>query len=318
MLPIIDETEEYIDPIVSPGIKDSRNHCNSCVSGRRAMVNKVWCQEIVRKWFYAKDKPPHAQVFTEPRCQNHVATWYLLYRWLIFAAWAAIIVCSFFELGSIEPLVYYEKWPIYLTNWDLVLGVSQGLLGCLLVSKRWKLQQISGFDPFTLTTGSMERFYWFLYVVTTNVAICVTVTYWLSVYNPKIHHMDPLNIMLHVCNSILMMIDFFVTNIPFRLRNFWWPLIIAFFYMMFSLIYYLAGGTDKHGCSYIYKILDWKKPIQSLLVCMGEVVFMIILHSAMCLLAKVKDHVYFKIDKKFGKQLLQTRTPSGRREADIV
>ncbi|XP_076165028.1 protein rolling stone isoform X2 [Ptiloglossa arizonensis] len=286
--------------------------CGSC---RRAMVNKFWCQEVARKWFYKKDEPPHARHFSEPKCQKHVATWYLLYRWLIFTAWASIIVCSIFEFGSYKPMAAYDKWPIYLTNWDLVLGLSQALLGGLLASRRWKLQKVSDFNPSILTLGLTERAYWFLYVVTMNIALGVTVSYWCSIYDPKIHHLDPLNIMLHVCNSILMIIDFCVTNIPFRLKNFWWCLTIVFGYTIFSLIYFFAGGLDKNGYHYIYKILDWKKPVQATLVCLGEAVFITVLYSVVCLLEQIKHRVYVKIGIK---SIIETQNSVTEKRADIV
>lgn len=286
--------------------------------GRRAMVNKLWCQEVARQWFKKKEEPPHARVFSEAKCPQHAPTWYLFYRWFIFVAWTTIIVCSFFELGSYEPLLAYDKWPIYLTNWDLLLGLAQALVGGLVVTKRWRLQKLHDFDPSTLKMGLMENIYWFLYVVTTNVAIVVTVSYWFSVYNPAIHHLDPLNIMLHVCNSILMIVDFCITSIPFRLRNFWWCLIIVFFYVTFTVIYYSAGGLDKHGCHYIYKILDWKKPVPALLVCMGEVAFVCILHFIMCFLAKVKDRLYDKLNNSADKVIVEIEKETVARSIGVV
>ncbi|KOX70314.1 Protein rolling stone [Melipona quadrifasciata] len=286
--------------------------------GRRAMVNKFWCQEPTKKWFYRKDQPPHPRVFSEPKCQKHVATWYLLYRWLIFLAWACILVCSIFEIGSQKPVSAYDTWPIYLTNWDLVLGVGQALLGCFLVLRRWKLQKISDFDPSALMLGSIDKIYWYLYVVTTSTAFGVTITYWCSIFDPRIHHLDPLNIMLHICNSLLMILDFCVTSIPFRLRNIWWCLIIVFLYTVFSLIYYLAGGLDKNGCHYIYKVLDWKKPVQASLVCLGEAILMSILHSSFCFLEKIKSWLYLKVDKKLRKPYAETQISSTEKHANIV
>ncbi|KZC06281.1 PREDICTED: protein rolling stone-like [Dufourea novaeangliae] len=297
-------------------IKDHlRFATNATLCGRRVMVNKIWCQDLARKWFYRKEEPPHARLLTEPKCQKHVANWYLIYRGLIFMAWAVIVVCSIFEFGSFNPMVMYDKWPIYLTNWDLALGLGQASLGLFLVSRRWKLQKLADFDPGYLVLGITERIYWFLFVVTMNIAIVVTITYWCSVYDPKIHHLDPLNVMLHICNSILMFVDFCVTSIPFRLRNFWWCLTIAFLYVMFSLVYYTAGGLDRFGYHYIYKILDWKKPLQATLVCVGEAIFISILYSIMCLLEKVKHRVYGKIG---GRSFDLTQSSIVDKRADIV
>ncbi|GAB1860303.1 Protein rolling stone [Camponotus japonicus] len=244
--------------------------------GRRAMVSKFWCHEIGRRWRQGKQEPPQARVLTEPKCQSHVATCY-------------------------KPLFQYEKWPIYLTNWDVLLGFTQALIGGILVSKRWRLQKIPSFDPCGLKLKSTERLYWFLYVVTTNLAIGVTFCYWFTVYNPEIHQLDPLNIMMHVCNSVLMLVDFVVTSIPFRLRNFWWCLSIAVFYCVFTAIYYIAGGLDKYGYHYIYRVIDWKRPARTLLVCVGGCTFITVLHCVSCMLADVRDRVYRKIAEKLGK-----------------
>lgn len=264
------------------------------------MVNKLWCQKIGQKWRQAvRQEPPQARLLSEPRCQSYVAIWYLSYRWLIFLAWITFVVCSMFEFGSNKPLHQHEKWPIYLTNWDMALGLTQALIGAILVSKRWRLQKILGFDPCGLKLESIERLYWFLYVVTTNIAIGVTVCYWLAVYNPEIHQVDPLNIMMHVCNSMLMLIDLFITSIPFHLQNFWWCLSIVLFYIIFTVFYYIAGGLDKYGYHYIYKVLDWKKPMRTSLICIGGFMFVTVLHCVVCMLANIRDRIYRKTAKKY-------------------
>ncbi|XP_015587928.1 protein rolling stone isoform X2 [Cephus cinctus] len=267
-------------------------------TGRRTMVNKIWWHEIKRKWSCLKSEVPHARLFSEPRWQDHVAVWYLIYRWLIFLSWISIIILSIFEVGSYEPQGNDQKWAIYLTNWDLVLGAAQAFLGCFLVSRRWKSQRESNYQPDNLVFGKLEKVYWFLFVATSSIAIGVTVSYWAAVYDPKIHHVDPLNILLHVCNSILMCLDVCITNIPFRLKHFWWSVAIVTLYAIFSLIYFFAGGLNKDGYDYIYKILDWKVPGRTLLVCLGGFVFVVAVHCLLCLFVKFKDRLHMKINEK--------------------
>ncbi|XP_019696114.1 protein rolling stone isoform X2 [Harpegnathos saltator] len=293
--------------------------------GRQTMVSKLWCREIGRRWRQRQQESPHARLLTEPKCQSHVATWYLFYRWIVLLLWTAIVVCSLCEFGSYELLHIYDKWPIYLTNWDIALGFAQALIGGVLVSKRWRLQRISSFDPCNLRLESTERLYWFLYVVATNIAIGVTVCYWSIVYDPKIHHLDPLNIMLHVCNSVLILIDLFVTSIPFRLRNFWWCLSFVMFYLVFSVIYYAAGGLNKQGYHYIYKILDWKKPMRTVLVCAGGLTFVTVLHCVTCMLANIRDRLYRGIIGKLNSRSMRITTPgetlqlpTGSRKPEMV
>ncbi|KAF7397345.1 hypothetical protein HZH68_008567 [Vespula germanica] len=238
--------------------------------GRQAMLNKFWSYEVLQKYFHTKTEPPHVHLFSQPKCQMYVATWYLLYRWLIFVAWISIIICSIFEFGSYEPLFKWQKWSIYLTNWDLLLGVTQAFLGALIVSKRWRQQKDAAFNPYDMKLTMLEKSYWVFYTVTSTLAVGVTITYWTAVYNPKIHHIDPLNILLHICNSILMFLDLSITT----------------------------GGLDKNGYHYIYKILDWEKPGQTLLICIGGMVFVILMHFVLCLLGNAKDCLYVRITKK--------------------
>ncbi|XP_011334442.1 protein rolling stone isoform X2 [Ooceraea biroi] len=277
--------------------------------GRRAMVSKFWCQEIGRRWRQAgRQELPQARLLTEPRCQPYVGTWYLLYRWMIFLLWASFVICSVFEFGSYKPLQQYEKWLIYLTNWDLLLGFSQALIAGILVSRRWQLQKAAGFDSCGIRFEFTERLYWFLYVVTTNMAIGVTVVYWFAVYNPEIHQLDPLNFMMHVCNSVLMLVDLFVTSVPFRLRSFWWCLSVVMFYLIFSVIYYFAGGVDKYGYHYIYTVLDWTRPARTLLVCAGGLTFVTLLHCVTCMLAEIRNRIYRRITEKRSKPSAQITT----------
>ncbi|XP_076283431.1 protein rolling stone isoform X2 [Lasioglossum baleicum] len=286
-----------------------------CLSYRRAMVNKLWCYDVVQKWFKKKQDPPHGRCFTEPVIQRHVATWFLIYRGLIFASWLAIIVCAFFEFGSWKPWMMYEKWPIYLTNWGIMLGLIQAFIGLLLTTRRWKEQKKLDFDPQNITLGSIEKIFWFMFVIATNTAICVTITYWCCIYDTRIHNPDPLNMMQHACNSVLMLIDFCVTSIPFRLRNFWWCFTLVLLYIVFTLIYYLAGGLDRYGNHFIYKILDWKKPLPTILLCIAEALFVGVIHCVFCCLERAKYQVYMKIG---GKQFDASQLPGRVKQDQVV
>lgn len=265
------------------------------------MVNKLWCQKVAKNLFQQKGEPPHARVFSEAKWNQSVSTSYLVYRSLIFLFWATCVICSFFELGSAKPNPVYEKWPIFVTNWDLVFGLSQSICGLILVVRRWKLQKIPGFDPSTLKLGFLERAYWFLYVLTSSLATAITITYWTLVFDPTIHIFDVLNTLVHVCNCVVMLLDFCVTNIPFLLRCVWWNWTVMLSFSIFSVIYTVAGGTDKDGCHYIYKILDWSKPGASLLYCGFELLLLTVVHLVLCYLSTWKDRIYAKITMMLGR-----------------
>lgn len=60
-----------------------------------------------------------------------------------------------------------------------------------------------------------------------------------------------MNIFVHGINSVLMMADLFVVAHPVRLLHCYWPFSFAMFYIVFNIIYYLAGGTDKYVQVYL-------------------------------------------------------------------
>lgn len=62
---------------------------------------------------------------------------------------------------------------------------------------------------------------------------------------PAEHVLDALNVLVHAANSALMLLDVLLSAHPLRLLHAFWPLLFVFKYLSFSLIYYLAGGTDR-------------------------------------------------------------------------
>ncbi|XP_044013735.1 protein rolling stone-like isoform X2 [Aphidius gifuensis] len=276
------------------------------------MVKNIWCRKLCRdiaSWPRTKSHLysfTNAKQFTEPRYQNNISLGYINYRVIILLLWTIIILCSMFEIGSFKPHGHNYLWPIYLTNWDLTFGFVQSILGFIIVKKRWNLQkQKSSSTPTAPATATADhhhhhnlkydkivKLYWFFYTVTLTLAIGVTASYWILVYNPKYHSIDPLNIMIHVCNSILIICDFIVTNVPLKYRHFWWSISIILIYIIFTIIYFIAGGTDKRGKHCIYDAMDWNKPIKTILLTGGAIICLIIVHCLLCYLTIIKERLY--------------------------
>lgn len=55
---------------------------------------------------------------------------------------------------------------------------------------------------------------------------------------------DVINVTTHVLNSVVSLFDFLLVAHPYRLLHFYWTLIYGLAYVLFTVIYYLAGGTD--------------------------------------------------------------------------
>ncbi|KAJ8670393.1 hypothetical protein QAD02_001652 [Eretmocerus hayati] len=266
------------------------------------MVNKLWCRELARKWYQSSWEPPHPRSLSEPRCEDRVRLWYLLYRYFMLALWLTIVICSVFEIGSSQPTSTGQliKWPIYLTNWDLSFGLAQALLGAYLVMRRWRLQRSDPtFEPSSgLSYGRSERFYWFCYVITSSLALSVSGTYWALVHDPRIHRIDALNLMVHVGNSLLIVTDTLVTRVPMVMGNFWWCPVVVTGYLTFNYVYYALGGLDKRGFHYIYSVIDWDRPARALAYCSLGLSSLVVAHCLMYFVASMRDRNFRRHEDK--------------------
>lgn len=59
------------------------------------------------------------------------------------------------------------------------------------------------------------------------------------------HKIDALNIMVHVLNSIIMLIDLAIVGHPIKMSHAYFTTGIGLAYAIFTGIYFLAGGTDR-------------------------------------------------------------------------
>lgn len=67
-----------------------------------------------------------------------------------------------------------------------------------------------------------------------------------------------LNAEVHIINSVYVLIDLWVVASPLRILHFYIPFIYLTIYLIFTLIYYYAGGLTPDGKSAIYPIMDWE------------------------------------------------------------
>lgn len=61
----------------------------------------------------------------------------------------------------------------------------------------------------------------------------------------EVNNVDAVNLMVHVFNSLIMLIDLAIVGHPIKLTHAYWTMGIGVAYTIFSAIYYLAGGTDR-------------------------------------------------------------------------
>ena len=99
------------------------------------------------------------------------------------------------------------------------------------------------------------KVFWFIYTIAANVGLMLTIGYWTVIYQGQA--VDIRNISKHVLNSVLMLVDTLVSGVPVRMFHTVYAMAFSALYIVFSVIYWTAGGTNIKGNPYIYKALDW-------------------------------------------------------------
>lgn len=79
----------------------------------------------------------------------------------------------------------------------------------------------------------------------------VTLLYWLLLF-PIFRYTTVVDIHLHLINALVIMTDLGLSRLPYWLLHFPFPLAYLSSYIIFSGIYYAAGGTNPDKEDYIY------------------------------------------------------------------
>ncbi|XP_073957118.1 protein rolling stone-like isoform X3 [Choristoneura fumiferana] len=138
--------------------------------------------------------------------------------------------------------------------------------------------------------------YWVLYNISIPVSFMITVFYWCLLrtsadrevkYAPN----PVLDVMLHGVNSVVMLVELLASAHPSRLLHILHPLYFALVYVLFSVTYYNAGGLDPWGHSFIYPVIDWSKPQQTMVVVTLTALFLALMHILTVGIATVRDMI---------------------------
>ncbi|XP_061729259.1 protein rolling stone-like [Cydia pomonella] len=241
-------------------------------------LRKIRCSDL---WVSSHDK---SSDFYLCAWQRGASPWPLLWvRAALAAAGAAVLAWSLAGGGGASP-----RWPIYLTNWGLLLLEGAALAG-LLVSCRAVCRR----PPEESTTAWMSL-YWVLFNVAQTVALAITVLYWLLLYDPETTVYPTAealgrDVATHALNSALTLAELLAARTPARALHAWQPLLLATAYAAFSAVYYAAGGTNIFGESFIYPVLDWSTPAAAGAVAGASLAGALVLHVLVCVLARARS-----------------------------
>ncbi|KAG6450465.1 protein rolling stone isoform X1 [Manduca sexta] len=192
------------------------------------------------------------------------------------------------------PLGY---WFIYLTHWGLLLIVLTEAFSTAVSAYAYFKKPIDA----TFGLPWYVKTYWVLYNISIPVAFLITVFYWgILKTSPNTVNYAPnpiLDVMLHGVNSAVMVVELVFSAHPSRLMHVMQPLYFAGAYMLFTVIYYFAGGVDPWGNPFVYPVVDWSKPEQTMVVITLTALFLALMHLVTVAVATVRDSIAKRCSK---------------------
>jgi len=170
---------------------------------------------------------------------------------------------------------------------------------------------------------------WIMYIIAVTVNFLVAVGYWMLVYNPcsdegmsakndtspsnstsnssqtpptteglneNCSNLDAPNLHVHFVNAVFILVDLFLSRVPFQVLHFFYPFIFTFCYSIFTLLYWVGGGTDRFGNRYIYSTIDYSNnPTSAFTLVILLIPSPIIIYIILCPLALLRDFVYSRV-----------------------
>ena len=164
-----------------------------------------------------------------------------------------------------------------------------------------------------------HKIHWFLFTVAVHMSFSVALLYWIVLYTPVVHSFYYGNIAAHIVVPIIGLADLFVTGIPWRILHVIYPATFASSWVIFSGIYFCAGGTNYEGMAFIYPILNYRSSLgRAILIIIALVLIAIpIIHQIMYGLYLLRELLLFlfkKASTKFSNATSEyTKIPKNKR-----
>ena len=165
------------------------------------------------------------------------------------------------------------RWLIFYTNQSYILLVLTFLMLAVL-TLMYTIQKCTHRDVLCCSKAPGEydappdvydqdnisffaKIAWFLWVTSINNTPAVVVGFYATVLETP-ESLTAASIQFHGVNLVIIVIDVFLSRIPLQLLHFPWAGVYSICFVVFTGIYFAAGGTDPDGRSFIYPTLDYE------------------------------------------------------------
>ncbi|XP_054745127.1 protein rolling stone-like isoform X2 [Anastrepha obliqua] len=257
----------------------SKMHENKGICQRfcHSLAKEFQCEKIL-----LSHEPSDVFCKSQWQSQSKSLLW-LIYRWIFAALFSAGV------LSNVIQTFRNGIWFIYLTDWGFILCMYTSIFGAVLVTIYYCR---SGKNEVAVSLWAL-KLYWASYWTTLVLATVITTVYWIFIFpNDHLSAWGIHNLWAHGFNSIMMIFDHMLVAFPSHILHYVYPFGLGLIYLIFSVIYYYAGGVDPFGNRFIYEILDWSKPGTATLTFIGALVLTFVFSCIHFGLYKLRTFIY--------------------------
>ena len=258
---------------------------------------------------------------------------FVIYRTILLL----YMICWLIASGVDRSPRQGARWLIYITNHSLMLliiGFTAITILTITYTVTYYVDEKKLQRFYPKPAKSRYAFYsqdniawymkicWLLYIIGATIEITNVAGFWVVVYRPcssddvtmaptnsttavttSTEPMEPcemievISLHVHLILGILVLADIFLSRVPWQFLHLFHSLSYMVFFVVFTGIYFAAGGTDPLGNPYIYSAFDYgENPATAAGFCIILLLVPIGLFICLFLLAWLRDVIYSKIN----------------------
>ncbi|XP_040564299.1 protein rolling stone [Lepeophtheirus salmonis] len=178
--------------------------------------------------------------------EGKCSKWYLIYRWSVALIFLSAILGHIMHVVSIWKGDAW-KWVIFMTQQGICLLCIHWIFEAILVTQRY-MREKRGSSVDIKELPLSHKISWALANISFNGALFITLIYWVILHAGVADTFESdiavaFNFFMHTVNTISVIIDFFISDRPWRILDFYYTFIFGTWYLIFSITYWALGGT---------------------------------------------------------------------------
>ncbi|XP_007888490.1 protein rolling stone [Callorhinchus milii] len=249
-------------------------------------MGTCWIKHLREEFTLSKcsPKPDIPQLMLRPQWRIHPVVWlgYRIFMGVYTLSWC---VCSGVQYRSIKWFIFlshlaYVMLTVYfnLALVNLICYMTLGLKGSTKQSTDTMLEEKFNSNtavveveasessgscrvallPVSSALHSSLSVQWILHNLINVHALFVTIAFWSLEYQPGHTQLDSVNLNMHLVNSVLVLAELGLIAAPIHLLHVLYVQCFCTMYIVFTVIYWSAGGTNTTGKAYIYWVIDYQ------------------------------------------------------------